>query len=149
MVGKPDFNWEAPCLEQELIRWQHVMVDNFTVNNTDGKAKACLLRGWIGDKGLQLLYKYTWLDEEWWDFDTLLQRFKERIQPKGRNQCNKYKSELDHFRQTTETFTEFYTELKRKFELAKNKSTRCTTHKKCQACMDGYMEEELMSLIYT
>ena len=77
-----------------------------------------------------------------------MERLKEKIQPKGRNQRNKYKSDLDHFRQTTERFNEFWTELKRKFELAKNKSTRCNDHKDCSACLDGYMEEELMSLIY-
>ena len=46
------------------------------------------------------------------------QRLKEKIQPKGRNQRKKYKSDLGHFRQTTESFSEFWTELKRKFELA-------------------------------
>ena len=24
-VGTPEFNWEAPCLEQELIRWESVV----------------------------------------------------------------------------------------------------------------------------
>ena len=78
-----------------------------------------------------------------------MERLKERIQPKGRNQRNKYKSELDHFRQTTESFSEFWTELKRKFELARNKSTRCNAHQNCNACLDGYKEEELMSLIFS
>ena len=77
-----------------------------------------------------------------------MERLKEKIQPKGRNQRNKYKSDLDHFRQTTESFSEFWTELKRKFDLAKNKSSRCNDHKDCSACLDGYIEEELMSLIY-
>ena len=36
----------------------------------------------------------------------------------------------------------------RKFGLARNKSTRCNDHKKCSACLDGYIEEKLMSLIY-
>ena len=80
--------------------------------------------------------------------ELIMERLKEKIQPKGRNQRNKYKSDLDHFRQTTESFSEFWTELKRKFELGKNKSTRCNDHKDCSACLDGYMEEELMSLIY-
>ena len=80
--------------------------------------------------------------------ELIMERLKEKIQPKSRNQRNKYKSDLDHFRQTTESFSEFWTELKRKFELARNKSTRCNDHKNCSACLDGYMEEELMSLIY-
>ena len=53
--------------------------------------------------------------------ELIMERLKEKIQPKGRNQRNKYKSDLDHFRQTTESFSEFWTELKRKFELARNK----------------------------
>ena len=77
-----------------------------------------------------------------------MERLKEKIQPKGRNQRNKYKSDFDHFRQTTESFSEFWTELKRKFELARNTSTRCNDHKNCSAHLDGYIEEELMSLIY-
>ena len=64
------------------------------------------------------------------------------------NQRNKYKSDLDHFRQTTESFSDFWTELKRKFDLARNKSSRDNDHKNYSACLDGYMEEELMSLIY-
>ena len=78
-----------------------------------------------------------------------MERLKEKIQPKGRNQRNKYKSDLDYFRQTTESFSDFWTELKWKFELARNKSTKCNDHRNCSACLDGYIEEELMSFIYT
>ena len=46
----------------------------------------------------------------------IMERLKEKIQQKGRNQRTKHKSDLDHFRQTTESFNEFWTELKRKFE---------------------------------
>ena len=147
-VGNPIFNWSAPCLEQELIRWEDVVDDNFRVNKTENEVKAALIRGWTGDKGTQYLRKYKWTRDEWQDHALIMERLKEKIQPKGRNQRNKYKSDLDHFRQTTESFSEFWTELKRKFELAKNKSTRCKDHKDCSACLDGYMEEELMSLIY-
>ena len=147
-VGNPIFNWSAPCLEQELIRWEDIVDDNFRVNKTENEVKAALIRGWIGDKGTQYLRKYKWTREEWQNHELIMERLKEKIQPKGRNQRNKYKSDLDHFRQTTESFSEFWTELKRKFELAKNKSTRCKDHKGCSACLDGYMEEELMSLIY-
>ena len=66
---------------------------------------------------------------------------RKKIQPKGRNQRNKYKSDLDHFRQTTESFSEFWTEMQRKFELARKKSTRCNDHKNCSACLDGYIEK--------
>ena len=123
-VGSPEFNREAPCLEQELIRWESVLEDNWKVNNTtDEGVKAAYIRGWIGDKGTQYLRKYTWADGEWDSSKLILERFKEKIQPKGRCQRNKYRSELSHFRQTIETFPEFYTELKRKFELTKGTTT--------------------------
>ena len=147
-VGNPIFNWSAFCLEQELIRWEDVVDDNFRVNKTENEVKAAIIRGWIGDKGTQYLRKYKWTRDEWQNHELIMERLKEKIQPKGRNQRNKYKSDLDHFRQTTESFSEFWTELKRKFELDKNKSTRCKDHKDCSTCLDGYMEEELMSLIY-
>ena len=78
----------------------------------------------------------------------IMERLKGKIQPKGRNQRNKYNSDLDHFKQTAESFSEFWTELKRKFELARNKSARCNDHPNCNACLDGYMEKEMMPLIH-
>ena len=71
----------------------------------------------------------------------IMERLRERIHPKGRNQRNKYKSDLDHFRQTTKSFSEFWTELKRKFELAKNKSTGYNDNRNCSVCLDCYMGE--------
>ena len=147
-VGNPIFHWNTPCLEQELIRWEDVVDDNFRVNKTENEFKAALIRGWIGHKGTQYLHQYKWMRDEWQNHDIIMERLKERIQPKGRNQRNKYKSDLDHLRQTTERFREFWMELKRKFELARNKSTRCNDHRNCSACLGGYIEEELMSLIY-
>ena len=79
----------------------------------------------------------------------VLQRFKVKIQPKGRNQRNIYKSGLSHFRQTLETVTEFWTELKRKFELAKGTTNiQCEEHRNCQDCHQRYVDDELMSYIY-
>ena len=147
-IGNPIFNWSAPCLKQELIRWEDVVDDNFRVNKTENEVKAALMRGLIRDKDTQYLHKYKWTRDERQNHDLIMERLKEKIQPKGRNQRNKYKSDLYCFRQTTESFSEFWTELKRKFELARNKSTRCNDQKDCSACLDGYMEEELMSLIY-
>ena len=77
-----------------------------------------------------------------------MERLKEKKTAKWWELRNKYKSDLDHFRQTTLSFSEFWTELKRKFELARNKSTRCNNHRNYSACLGGYIEEELMSLIY-
>ena len=79
----------------------------------------------------------------------VLQRFSDKIQPKGRNQRNKYRSEFNHFRQTSETFTEFWTELKRKFELAKcTTNIQCEGHRNCQDCHQIYVDDELTSYIY-
>ena len=49
-IGNPIFNWGAPCLEQELIRWEDVIDDNFRVNKTENEVKTALIRGWIADK---------------------------------------------------------------------------------------------------
>ena len=38
-VGNPIFNWSVPCLEQELIRWEDVVDDNFRVNKTKNEVK--------------------------------------------------------------------------------------------------------------
>ena len=63
-VGNPIFNWDASCLEQELIRWEDVIDDNIRVNKTENEYKAALIRGWIGDKGTQYLCMYKWKKEE-------------------------------------------------------------------------------------
>ena len=66
MMGSPIFNWYAACLEQELISWEYVVDDNFTVNKTEkNEFKAAIIRGWIGDIGTQYLHKYKWTREEW------------------------------------------------------------------------------------
>ena len=99
-IGNPIFNWNAPCLEQQLIRPEDGVDDSFRVNNADNDFKAALIRSWIGVKGTQYLLKYKWTREEWQNHEMIMERLKERIQPKIRNQRNKYKSDLDHFRQT-------------------------------------------------
>ena len=33
--GNPIFNWDAPCQEQELIRWKSVIEDNFKIDKTE------------------------------------------------------------------------------------------------------------------
>ena len=100
IIGNPILNWNAPCLEQEFIRWEDVVDDNFRVNKTENEFKAALIRGWTGDKGTQYLHK--WTRDKWQNHDMIMEWLKERIQSKGRNQRNKCKYALDHFRQTTE-----------------------------------------------
>ena len=76
-------------------------------------------------------------------------RFKLVIQPTNRNQSNRYALELNNYRQSTETFTEFWTELKRRFTLARDSFSRmCEDHKDCAGCKQRYWEVELMSKIY-
>ena len=94
--GNPVFNWEAPCHEQELIRYN-----------------AAFIRGWIGDTGVDKLGQYEWPDNEWDTYDKVIQRLEQLIQPQNNNQINKYVLELSNNRQTTESFTNFWTELMR------------------------------------
>ena len=64
-IGNHIFNWNAPYLEQELIRWDNVGDNSFRVNKPENEFKAALIRGWIGDKGTQYLHKHKWTREEW------------------------------------------------------------------------------------
>ena len=111
--------------------------------------KASWIIGWIGDKGTQILGKSNRAEGEWENGDLVPQRFKNKIKPNDRNQRHKYRSEFSHFWQTSETFTEFWTELKRKFELANGTTNiMCDEHRNCQDCHQRYVDDELMSYIY-
>ena len=83
IIGNPIFNWDAACLEQKFIRWEDVVNDNFRINKTENGFKTAFITGWISDKGTQYLCKYKWQNH-----DIIMERFKESIQPKGRNQRN-------------------------------------------------------------
>ena len=63
-IDKREFNWDSPCLEQELIRWESVPLDNVKMNKTGEDHKAAWIRGWIGDKGTQFLRRYKWAEGE-------------------------------------------------------------------------------------
>ena len=65
IIGNSIFNWDAACLEQELIRWEDAVDDNFRVSKTENEFKSALMRVWNGDKGTQYLHKYKWTREEW------------------------------------------------------------------------------------
>ena len=72
---------------------------------------------------------------EWDEYDKVMMRFKLVIQPTNRNQSNRYALELNNYRQTSETFTGFWTELKRRFTLARDSFSRmCKDHKDCAGC---------------
>ena len=81
--------------------------------------KTRYIRGWIGDQKTQHLMKYELKGSEWENHKTIIERFKAKFQPKGRNQRNKCSSELRYFNQTSEGFKDFWIEMKRKFDLAK------------------------------
>ena len=138
-LGNPIYNWDAPCQEQELIRWKSVVEDNFKINKTANDDKAAFIRGWIGDTGVQKLRKFEWTGTEWDEYDKVMMRFKLVIQPTNRNQSNRYSLELNNYRQTTETFTEFWTELKRKVYIGQRQFSRmCEDHKDCAGCKQRY-----------
>ena len=44
-IGNLIFKWNAPCLEQELIRLEDVVDDNFRVNKAENEFKAAIIRG--------------------------------------------------------------------------------------------------------
>ena len=50
-LGNPHFNWNAPNLKHEYIRWNSIVKDNFKVNETKETHKASHIRGWIDYEG--------------------------------------------------------------------------------------------------
>ena len=82
IVGNPIFSWDALCLKQELARWKDIVDDNFRVIKTENEYKAALIRGWIGDICTQYLCKCKWMKEEWQNHEMIMERLKEKIQPK-------------------------------------------------------------------
>ena len=42
-LGNPIYNWDAPCQEQELIRWKSVVEDNFKIIKQQMMIKQLLL----------------------------------------------------------------------------------------------------------
>ena len=59
------------------------------------------------------------------------------------------KKDLITYRQTTETFSQFFVELKRRYDLAKDNSKYlCREHNTCKECIDRLKQEDLMSYIY-
>ena len=51
------------------------------------------------------------------------------------------------FRQTSENFTEFWAELKKKLDLVKSSSTNYEEHDDFKACLQKYWQEELISYL--
>ena len=45
-IENPFVNWDTVGLEQELIRWEDAVDDNFRVNKTEDEFKAALIRVW-------------------------------------------------------------------------------------------------------
>ena len=93
--------------------------------------------------------EFNWTDDSFYDPDEILERLQQVIQPGTIAQNNKYKKDLITYRQTTETFSNFFVELKRRYDLAKDNSKNlCREHSKCMECMERMKQEDLMSYIY-
>ena len=87
---------------------------------------------------------FDWPGNEWDTNDKVIQRFEQVIKPQSNSQINKYVPELSNYRQTTESFTDFWTELKTRFRLAKDSVTRsCDERKNCAGCQQKSWEVEL------
>ena len=94
-IGNLDFNWSAPSLEKEFIRFKRVARNNFIAHKTTNREQqGSFLRGWIGD-----------IDEEKLEFQldqmttstTQMKYWKDLqqvIQPSTTAQRNKYKKDL-------------------------------------------------------
>ena len=112
------------------------------------KNKATSIGGCIGDTAVHKLRKFKWPDNKWDTYDKVIHRFELLIQPQN-NQINKYVLKFSNYKQTTESFTDFSTELKRRFKLAKHSVTKlCDEHKNCALCQQKYWEMDWRSYIY-
>ena len=49
-LHKPEFNWDARCLEQGYIKWLKIVKNNFILHEYKEAYKASHVSGWIGDK---------------------------------------------------------------------------------------------------
>ena len=55
ILSNPLFDLNAPCLEQEYIRWDSVVQVSLLVYEAKEAHKASYVRGWIGDQGTKYL----------------------------------------------------------------------------------------------
>ena len=74
---KPEFKRNASCLEEEYIRWNKVVKDNFLVHETKGACKASYIMGWKGDKGTKYFMKYEWKEGDLENHEKVLERSKQ------------------------------------------------------------------------
>ena len=109
-IGNPDFNWSALSLEKEFIRF-------IAHKTTNREQQGSFLRGWIGDMGEEKLESFNLTNDNFYNPDEILERLQQVIQPSTIAQSNKYKKNLITYRQTTETFSHFFVELKRRYDL--------------------------------
>ena len=55
-IGNPAFNWSAPSLEKEFIKFKRVARNNIIAHKTTNKEQhGSFLREWIGDIGEEKL----------------------------------------------------------------------------------------------
>ena len=90
-IGNPDFNWSAPLLENEFIRFKRVARNNFIAHKTTSREQqGSFLRGCIGDIGAEKLGSFNWTDDNFYNPEEILVRLQEVIQPSKIAQSNKY-----------------------------------------------------------
>ena len=93
--------------------------------------------------------EHFWPDNEWDTYDKVIQKFEQLIQPQNNSQINKYVLELSNYKKTTESFTDFWTEIKGRFKLAKDSVTSlCDKCKNYARCQQKNWELEMRSHIY-
>ena len=119
--------------------------NNFIAHKTTNrKQQGSFCRGWIGDIGEGKLESFNWTDDNFYNSDEMLERPQQVIQPSTIAQSNKYRKDLITYRQTTETYSHFFVELKRRYYLAKDNSKfLCTEHNTCKECIDRMKQEDL------
>ena len=49
VLGKPEFNYNAPCLEQDYILWDNTLKDNFIIHERKRAHGANYVRCLMGD----------------------------------------------------------------------------------------------------
>ena len=123
--------------------------NKFLAHKTTNREQGSFLRSQIGDLGEEKLESFNWTDDNFYNPDEILERLQQVIQPSIIAQSNKYKKDLITYRQTTEIFSQFFVEIKRRYDLAKDNSKYlCQEHNKCKECIERMKQEDLMSYIY-
>ena len=145
-IGNPDFQLECTITRKGIHQVQksgQKQLYSTPHKTTNREKQGSFLRGWIGDIGEEKLESFNWTDDNFYNPDEILEILQQVIQPSTIAQSNKYKKDLITYRQTTETFSQFFVELKRRYDLAKDNSKYlCREHNTCKECIDRMKQED-------